>query len=135
MEEYEIREFFDSPKQPSSDFHYKNLSGGEKAAFDLLLDLFVKRDEYQDAIYCIDEPEAHVATALHGLLLEVVLDIMPSESQLWIATHSIGFVRKAYEMMRQKGDVVFLDFSGRDFDQEVQIRSLRPRPFLLEHDL
>ena len=38
------------------DFHYKNLSGGEKAAFDLLLDIFVKRDEYQDAIYCIDEP-------------------------------------------------------------------------------
>ena len=49
-----------------SDFQYKNLSGGEKAAFDLLLDMFVKRDEYQDAIYCIDEPEAHVAVAIQG---------------------------------------------------------------------
>ena len=28
-----------------TDFHYKNLSGGEKAAFDILLDVFVKRDE------------------------------------------------------------------------------------------
>ena len=28
-----------------SDFHYKNLSSGEKAAFDILLDVFVKRDE------------------------------------------------------------------------------------------
>ena len=27
-----------------SDFHYKNLSGGEKAAFDILLDVFVKRE-------------------------------------------------------------------------------------------
>ena len=27
-----------------ADFHYKNLSGGEKAAFDILLDVFVKRD-------------------------------------------------------------------------------------------
>ncbi len=108
-------------KAAASDFHYKNLSGGEKAAFDLLLDVFVKRNEYQNAIYCIDEPEAHVATALHGLLLEVVLDIMPFASQLWIATHSIGFVRKAYEMMLQKGDVVFLDFSSRNFDEAAKI--------------
>ena len=113
-------------KAATSDFHYKNLSGGEKAAFDLLLDLFVKRNEYQDAIYCVDEPEAHVATALHGLLLEVMLDIMPWESQLWIATHSIGFVRKAYEMMLQSGDVTFLDFSEHDFDQEVQIHPSTP---------
>ena len=113
-------------KGAASDFHYKNLSGGEKAAFDLLLDLFVKRNEYQDAIYCVDEPESHVATGLHGLLLEVMLDTMPSESQLWIATHSIGFVRKAYEMMLQNGDVTLLDFSERNFDQKVQIRPRTP---------
>ena len=113
-------------KGTATDFHYKNLSGGEKAAFDLLLDIFVKRVEYQDAIYCIDEPEDHVATALHGRLLEVILDIMPAESQLWIATHSIGFVRKAYEMMQQNGDVAFLDFSGHDLDHEVEIRPSVP---------
>ena len=113
-------------KGTTADFHYKNLSGGEKGAFDLLLDVFVKRDEYQDAIYCIDEPEAHVATALHGRLLEVILDIMPTESQLWIATHSIGFVRKAYEMMLRNRDVAFLDFSGHDLDQEVEIRPSTP---------
>ena len=58
------------------DFHYKNLSGGEKAVFDLLLDIFVKRNEYPDAIYCIDEPESHVASAIHGRLLEVLLDLI-----------------------------------------------------------
>ena len=104
------------------DFHYKNLSGGEKAAFDLLLDIYVKRFRFKDAIYCIDEPESHVASGLHGPLLEAMLDTVPEQSQLWIATHSIGFVRKAYDMMmRQNGDVVFLDFSEHDFDQEVKI--------------
>ena len=117
-------------KGTASDFHYKNLSAGEKAAFDLLLDMFVKRTEYSDAIYCIDEPEAHTATALHGRLLEAMLDMTPQESQLWIATHSIGFVRKAYELMRQQGDVVFIDFSGHNLDQEVEIRPSMPsRPF------
>ena len=103
------------------DFHYKNLSGGEKAAFDLLLDIFVKAEEYKDAIYCIDEPEAHVASGLHGKLLETMLDLIPDPSQLWIATHSAGFANKAYELMLREGSVAFLDFSGRDFDQSVTI--------------
>ena len=109
-------------KGTANDFHYKNLSGGEKAAFDLILDIFVKREEYQDAIYCIDEPEAHVAAALHGPLLKALLDLVPEYSQLWIATHSAGFVRQANKLMRQKGDGVFLNFADRDFDQPVVIR-------------
>lgn len=43
-------------------FHYKNLSGGEKAAFDLLLDLHVKRRYFPDSLYCIDEIETHLHT-------------------------------------------------------------------------
>ena len=113
-------------KGMSRDFHYKNLSGGEKAGFDLLLDIFVKRNEYQDAIYCIDEPEAHVATALHGQLLKAMLKLMPGESQLWIATHSIGFVKQAFELMQQESNVVFLDFSEHDFDQTVVMKPRVP---------
>ena len=52
-----------------SDFHHKNLSGGEKASFDILLDVFVKRDEAGEAVFCIDEPELHVATDLQGPLI------------------------------------------------------------------
>ena len=107
-------------------FPYLNLSGGEKAAFDLLLDVFVKRHEYQDAVYCIDEPETHIATAQQGNLLEALLGLVPEESQFWIATHSIGFIRKAFDRMREKGDVAFLDFSRRDFDQEVTITPQEP---------
>ncbi len=108
-------------KGRSSGFRYSNLSGGEKAAFDLLLDMFVKRDEYQDAIYCIDEPEAHIATALQGPLLEAMLGLLPADAQLWIATHSIGFVRRASDRLRESGDVVFLDFGAHDFDQPAEI--------------
>ena len=66
-------------KGASKQFRYSNLSGGEKAAFDLLLDIFVKRQEYQDAVYCIDEPEAHMAAALQGPLLDAMLDLLPEK--------------------------------------------------------
>ena len=90
------------------------------------LTVFAKANEYQDAIYCIDEPEDHIATGLHGRLLEVILETMPPSSQLWVATHSIGFVRKAYELMRQHDNVAFLDLSGRDFDQSERITPMHP---------
>ena len=105
-----------------ADFHYKNLSSGEKAAFDILLDVFVKRDEAKEAVFCIDEPELHVATSLQGQLIASILALLREASQLWIATHSIGIVREAYRMLRDRpGEVVFLDFSGRNFDGPVTI--------------
>ena len=105
-----------------NDFHYKNLSGGEKAAFDVLLDVFLKRDETKEAVFCIDEPELHVSTSLQGRLIAAVLDLLREKSQLWIATHSIGVVREAYRIQASRPDeVVFLDFSGRDFDEPVCI--------------
>lgn len=107
-------------------FHYKNLSGGEKAAFDILLDIFVSRDEFQNAIYCIDEPEGHIATALHGRILDEILGLLPENAQLWIATHSVGFLRKAYDIMKMSNNVAFLDFSGHDFDQAVEIEPIVP---------
>lgn len=105
-----------------TDFHYKNLSGGEKAAFDILLDVFVKRDEAKGAVFCIDEPELHVATSLQGLLISAVLKLLPQTSQLWIATHSIGVVKEAYKMhVDQPGQVVFLEFSGKNFNEPITI--------------
>ena len=104
------------------DFHYKNLSGGEKAAFDILLDIFVKRDEVGEAVYCIDEPELHVATGVQGQLIAAILNLLPESAQLWIATHSIGIVREAYRLQQeQPGTVAFLDFSDRNFDVSVTI--------------
>ena len=114
-------------KGSASDFHYKNLSGGEKAAFDILLDVFVKREEAANAVFCIDEPELHVATGLQGRLIASILDLLPDSNQLWIATHSIGIVREAYRIYRENpSKVAFLDFSDLDFDVPVTIEPSSP---------
>ncbi len=117
-----------------ADFHYKNLSGGEKAAFDVLLDVFVKRGEAREAIFCIDEPELHVATGLQGPLIAAILELLGESSQLWIATHSIGIVREAYRMLLDRpGEVVFLDFSNRDSAGQVTIAPSTPNRVFWEN--
>lgn len=118
-------------KGESRGFLYKNLSGGEKAAFDLLLDVLVKRREYDDTAFFIDEPETHMSTALQASLLEELFGLVPQQSQLWIATHSIGMMRKARELGRRfPGEVVFLDFDGINFDVPATVAPTSPdRPF------
>ena len=114
---------FTFDKGTSTSFLYKNLSGGEKSAFDLLFDIFVKRVEYDDTVFCIDEPEAHMNPRLQGDLLQELFQLMNDKSQLWIATHAIGMMRKALQLYEQYGEeIVFLDFSDEDFDsREVVI--------------
>jgi len=103
-------------------FHYKNLSAGEKSAFDIILDLIVKSDSFPNAVYCIDEPEAHMHTHLQSLLLKEIYELIPADSQLWVSTHSLGMLRRAQALEDEHpGTVVFLDFDGRDFDTPVTI--------------
>jgi len=110
-------------KGTSCDFHYKNLSGGEKAAFDLLLDFIVKRTTYDDTVFCIDEPETHMHTRLQASLLQELFDLIPEKCQLWIATHSIGMMRRARDLQEENPDkVVFIDFFDQDFDQPVTLQ-------------
>lgn len=118
-------------KGDSKAFLYKNLSGGEKAAFDLLLDILIKRREYDDTVYFIDEPEAHMSPALQSALLDELFRAVPQASQLWLATHSIGMMRKARDLAQQHpGAVVFLDFDGVNFDLPQSIGPIEPnRPF------
>ena len=108
-------------------FDYKNLSGGEKAAFDLILDIVVKRKSYPNAVYCIDEPEAHLNTRIQGALLTELINLMPDESQLWIASHSIGMMKKARELHdADPSAVAFLDFGGHNFDKQTVITPTKP---------
>jgi predicted ATPase len=117
--------FFDKGK--SKDFRYQNLSGGEKAAFDLLLDLIVKRVTYNDTVFCIDEPELHMHTRLQARLLEEIYRLLPPPCQLWISTHSIGMMRKARELHENNpAEVVFLDFHELDFDKNTQLTPTVP---------
>jgi len=106
-------------KGKSKDFHYKNLSAGEKSAFDLLLDLIIKSKYYSNTIFCIDEPEAHMHTRLQSKLLAELYRLIPEHSQLWISTHSIGMLKEAEDLETKNPDTVtFLDFDNRDFDSE-----------------
>ena len=73
-------------------YGYEKLSGGEKAAFDLILDLVVKNEYYKDTVFCVDEPETHIQTSLQASLLRELFLLVPDQSQLWIATHSFGML-------------------------------------------
>lgn len=114
-------------KGASKNFKYLNLSGGEKAAFDLLLDFVVKRQYFDDTVFCIDEPELHMHTGLQAKLLQELYDLIPEKCQLWLATHSIGMMRKAQQLAQQHpGSVAFLDFAGQDFDKPVVLKPIAP---------
>lgn len=114
-------------KGATTNFHFKNLSGGEKAAFDLLLDFILKKEAYNNTIFCIDEPELHMHTRLQGKLLEQLFLLLPEGCQLWISTHSIGMARKAAELDRANpGQVAFIDFHEQNFDQTVTLTPTKP---------
>ena len=122
-------DLFQFDKGTSQRFSFQNLASGEKAALDLLLDVIVTKAEYDETIICIDEPEAHIHTKLQGQLLEELYNLIPEKSQLWIATHSIGMVRKAQDLWQADPDaIVFLDFNNRNFDKEVTITPAKPNP-------
>ena len=113
-------------KGTTRDFSYRNLSAGEKSAFDLILDMVVQSKYYPDAIYCIDEPETHMHTKLQGRVLRELYLLIPGQSQLWLSTHSIGMLQEAEEIETEHpGTVAFLDFGGRDFDTDQVIRPAR----------
>ena len=110
-------------KGTTTNFSYRNLSAGEKSAFDLILDMVVQSKYYPDAVYCIDEPETHMHTKLQGKVLRELYLLIPGQSQLWLSTHSIGMLQEAEEIEKEHpGTVVFLDFGGRDFDTDQVIR-------------
>jgi hypothetical protein len=101
----------------SRSYHYKKLSGGEKDAFDLLLDFIVKSESFDATVFCIDEPDLHMHTRLQASLLEELYRQLPTNCQLWVATHSIGMTRRAMDLHRASpSEVVFLDFGDRDID-------------------
>lgn len=103
-------------------YGYEKLSGGEKAAFDLLLDFVIKTQYYKNTVFCIDEPETHIHTSLQAKLLSKLFDLTPDNSQLWIATHSFGMLKEAKRLSELRpGEVVFLNFDGYDFDDSVTI--------------
>ena len=105
-----------------SEVHYDLLSSGEKEVFNIILNLFTRRDHFPNTIYFIDELDVHLHTSLQYVLVsELVERWIPDSSQLWTASHSLGFIDYA----NGSDDAAILDFDDLDFDQS---QTLHPAP-------
>ena len=88
------------------EFEFNVLSSGEKEVIDLLLDLYLRKNDYTDTIFLIDEPELHINTAIQGNLLVEIDRLVGPGCQIWITTHSIGFLRALQTKMRDKCQII-----------------------------
>ncbi len=104
-------------------YHFKNLSGGEKSAFDLILDLHLKKELFPEAVYCVDEIEAHLHTSIQGKLVEELVSIIPDAGQLWLTTHSLGVLRAAQRLeTKGPGSTCIIDFEGASLDEASELQ-------------
>jgi len=110
-------------KGTSENFPYDNLSSGEKEVLDIIIDLVLKRDIYKDTVFCIDEPELHLNTAVQRKLLIEIVKLIPDNCQLWIATHSVGFLRGLQEELSSECQII--DLSEHNFDQTTHIEPIK----------
>lgn len=84
--------YFKKSDHPN-DFEFNVLSSGEKEVVDLLLDLYLRKYDYSDTVFLIDEPELHINTAIQGKLLSEIDRLVGPNCQIWLTTHSIGYLR------------------------------------------
>ena len=103
-------------------FPYANLSSGEKEVIDIVIDFVLKSEEYTETVYCIDEPELHLSTAIQRKLLVEINKLIPPNCQLWVATHSIGFIRALQNELKEDSQI--LDFSEKDYF--TGIKTIKP---------
>lgn len=95
-------------KKADSDieFEYNVLSAGEKEVIDILLDLYLRKEFYKDSVYMIDEPELHLNTSIQRALLLEINKLVPNGCQIWIATHSTGFLRAIQEDLKNDSQII-----------------------------
>lgn len=98
--------FFFKKEDTANVFEYNVLSSGEKEVVDILLDLYLRKDEYTDSIYIIDEPELHLNTAIQRKLLIEINKMIPANCQIWVATHSIGFLRALQDELNEISQII-----------------------------
>jgi AAA domain, putative AbiEii toxin, Type IV TA system len=108
-------------KKGESNIDYNRLSAGEKMVFVFLYNLYVRTKHFNDTIYFFDELDLHLNTSLqYDLLKEVTEYWIPDNSQIWVASHSLGFIE--YAMNNE--DSVVIDFDNLNFDEE---QTLKPK--------
>lgn len=109
-------------KKGESKINYDLLSHGEKQVVILLINFIVRKDFYNNAIIFIDEMDCHLNTALsYNLLDEIVTRWIPDSSQLWTASHALGFIDYA----KDNEQASIIDFDLLNFDTK---KELTPEP-------
>lgn len=114
--------FFKKVDHPN-EFEFDVLSSGEKEVVDILLDLYLRQEAYTDSVFLIDEPELHINTAIQRKLLLEINRLVGSNCQLWLATHSIGFLRALQDQF--KDDCQIIRFS-KDVNWASTVQHLTP---------
>jgi len=100
-------------KKGQSTIPYDYLSNGEKEIFNILLNFLTRSEYFKDTVYFLDEIDLHLNTALQkSLLKEITENWIPDNCQLWIASHSLGFIDYANEAE----NAAIIDFDNLDFD-------------------
>lgn len=111
--------FFAKSDHPK-DFEFNVLSSGEKEVVDILLDLYLRQEDYNDTVFLIDEPELHVSTSIQRKLLLEVNKLVGDNCQIWIATHSVGFLRALQEELKEDSQIIQFP-KGINWASSVQI--------------
>ena len=98
--------YFSKSDYSGKNFEFNVLSSGEKEVVDILLDLYLRQEEYNDTVFLIDEPELHINTSIQRKLFIEINKLIGPECQLWVATHSIGFLRALQEELREDCQII-----------------------------
>ena len=110
-------------KKSDSDitFSFDSLSAGEKEVVDILLDLFLRREKYENSIFLLDEPELHINTAVQRKLIIEIDKLIGDGGQIWIATHSIGFLRAFQEELSGKCQIIHFEDNMRFASETITL--------------
>jgi AAA domain, putative AbiEii toxin, Type IV TA system/AAA domain len=105
----------------TTEFEFNVLSSGEKEVIDILLDLYLRKDVYNETVFLIDEPELHINTSIQRKLLIEIDKLVGERCQIWITTHSIGFLRAMQTLMKDSCQII-------QFKSEYELAS---NPYIL----
>ena len=102
-------------KKEDSDsiFSFNVLSAGEKEVVDILLDLYLRKEDYDDTIFLIDEPELHLNSVIQRKFLNEINNLIGEKCQIWIATHSIGFLRALKEDFAENSQIIYFNSNNK----------------------
>ncbi len=103
-------------------FSFRNLSSGEKEIVDIIFNFHRRKDAWiANGVYFIDEPELHLNTKIQALLLKELHRLCKEcNAQLWVATHSLGFLREAQEEKRGRPNAIAIIEFKSEYANHVQ---------------